>query len=193
MTRSDDVVWEARVQLAQIRSSLDNLNLSSTIDAPLDIAVDRACERADRSDPPPSLQDLAAQLVADAYRNGPPQLGLLPHDHALAEAILVLERGYVGFHGRGYHASLVDAQSHPNGVAFVLQSLGEALKLRFRIATAERAVARIIDRCSWETKCDMVRCLQVEYGDVRAAAIMTCPPEQFARHIAQLVMKLHGV
>ena len=193
MTPSDEVVWQAHVQLAQIRSSLDNLNLSSTIDAPLDIAVDRACERADRSDPPPSMQELAAQLVADAYRNGPPQLGLLPCDHALAEAILVLDRGYVGSHGRGYHASLVDSRSHPNGVAFVLQSLGEALKLRFRAAAAERAVTRVIDRCSWEVKCAMVRCLQMEHGDVLAAAIRTCPPEQFARQIGQLVIQLHGV
>jgi len=193
MTPSNDVVWEARVQLAKIRSSLDNLNLSSTIDAPLDIAVDRVCERADRSAPPPSLQELAAQLVADAYRNGPPQLGFLPYDHALAEAILVLEGGYAGAHGRGYHASLVDSRSHPNGVTYVLQSLGEALKFRFRTAAAERAVTRVIDRCSWEVRCAMVRCLQVEHGDVLATAIRTCPAEQFAGQVGQLAMQLYGV
>ena len=193
MIRSDELEWEARVRLAEIRSSLENLNLGSTIDTPIDMVVDRICEKAERTNSPPNLQELVAQLLAEAFRNGPPQLVHLPRDQALAEAILILERGYAGTRGRGYHAALVDSRAHPNGVAYVLRWLGETLKSRFRAVATERAVTRVIDRCSWELKCAAVYCLQVEYGIDLPDAVRRGPSEQFVGQVGQLVVQLHGV
>jgi hypothetical protein len=95
---------------------------------------------------------------------------------------------YQGPTALGHDAAVVDARRDDGAwVGLVLLRLGEAMKAARRDARWRRLEAQYTQGIDWQTRCEMVRILVERTRDSLPHELTSCPPEQLAGNLFDLV------
>jgi hypothetical protein len=96
--------------------------------------------------------------------------------------------GYQGPTAWGHDAAVVDARRDDGAwVGLVLLRLGEVMKAARRDARWRRLEAQCTQGIDWKTRCEMVRILMERARRSLPHELTSCPPEQLAGHLFELV------
>ena len=180
---------EIKEIIFKIFELLDESYITREIDSPIDKSVaefkfDTDCEYSHQK-----FHKQIANVVQIIYRNGlkvPKNLSL---PTALAEGILLLEKGYQNNHTTGYDAAIIDA-SNPdiNGLELIKASLIEIIKNTERQKYIEWVFIVNIVPTNWETKCEIIEFLFQIYKPYLPPSVQQNDPIYFANSYKELIL-----
>jgi hypothetical protein len=116
---------------------------------------------------------------------------------ALAIAIDILERGYVGERSSGYEAACLDAlDPELNGIEHVVRQMAEIIKTSEREEHAAWVLGTCLDPFDWQMKQRIAEFLLESLRTVLPAELASIPSERWCRNwdaLLSLYVKLSGM
>lgn len=153
MTNSDRP-QEVEDVLKRLLSLLDMGQIQRAVDEPLEEAASAFKDNAEGPVTQRLLLEIAGRFIAHIYARGlrfPQALSVV---QAQAEALWLLQSGYVAAYEKGYSAALVDAtDASVKGIEVVLAALVQIVRTRERDKYVNGILNSIQDPLDWKTKC----------------------------------------
>jgi hypothetical protein len=168
-------------------AELDESKVAGDIDAPIDAVLTDLTLLPQRVCSYGEFLSAVADFIARVNGAGSQHGVRIAMPIALDEAVASL-RAYEGPTSSGHDAAVVDARREDGTwVELVLARLGEAMKAARREARWRRLESQYTAGVDWGTRCEMVRLLLERAQPFLPQEILSCPPEQLAGHLFELV------
>ena len=187
MTSSDSKARPEKV-LDTLLDALSQDRVSAEVDEWIDHAVSSFEFPTKDPESQQAFLDILGRFVAHVYKHGLSLPQALNPSQARAEALRLLEEGYMGQHASGYGAALLDAlTTRQAGVSVVLHSLGEILKELERRKYAQWVFTSHVDPLDWHATCRLVEVVLERCQPYLPPGILDCPPAQLVDDYPYLV------
>jgi hypothetical protein len=167
------------------------------IDDPIDQAMESFRFESRQGSPVRSFHQAIAECVQHLYACGMRLRRNLDRREALAIAIAILERGYVGEQTSGYEAACLDAlDPELNGIEHVVRQMAEIIKTSEREKHAAWVLATSLDPFDWQMKQRIAEFLLERLKSVLPPELASISDQRWGKNwdaLLSLYVKLSGM
>jgi hypothetical protein len=168
---------------------LDEDRMRQEIDQPIDDALEEFVQGGELAYSHRAFHRAIGSFMHAILEKALPCPRVVPISQAHDEAVAVLEEGYLGTHANGFYGAVMDAADPSQaGIPLVLARLAESTKRRQRRTYVRCVAARHVDPGDWRTRCAMAELLLERCREWLPPEMQSCPPEQFADDVCDLLL-----
>jgi len=183
--------------VGRIVELLSDEEVRREIDDPIDQAMASFRFEPKEDSPVRLFHQAIAECVQHLYARGMSLRRNLDRREALAIAIAILERGYVGEQTSGYEAACLDAlDPELNGIEHVVQQMAEIIKASEREKHAAWVIATSLDPFDWQMKQRIAEFLLERLKSVFPRELASIPNQRWGRNwdaLLSLYVRLSGI
>jgi len=184
-----DIRKSARDKIDVITAKLDDSLVKSQFDEPIDKAARQFTHKVGCPITLETFHKLITEFVMHVYSKALNACWITSAE-PLGFTIELLENHYDSTYGRGYIASILDANDAcQGGIDMVLNQLTQIIKDIERQKYLNAVFAVNINPTDWQLKCEIVSILLEEYGQFLPEHLLQCKPWELANEIPSIMYK----
>ena len=167
---------------------LDETRVRNAIDEPIDAAATAFLFQEESPVSHRRFHQVIGDFVQHVYRQGIEPRQELSSAQASAEAIAILEEGYLGAQAHGYDAALLDAVNPKHdGIEVVLAQLAEIIKDNARRKYTHWAFVISLGSLAWSDRCRVTELLLDRLQPFLPPQLQCCVAAQLVDEIPALI------